>query len=131
MLAEFRDYLKSHFNADYYFIGKVEQWRDKSIGIYGGTAGARVEAVGRESSYDIATIRILLHWNKNAKETEAAARTLYETIRYITRAEMGAYIVQYVDLTDGEPNFLGTDDVGVYEYAISVRIYYRRNINVS
>ena len=130
MLATFRDYLKSINLADHYYIGKIDNSKLKTIGLYGQPGFSRIEAIGRCSSYDVAGIRILVHWNKNAKESEEAARTIFESIRYITDADItgasGAIHVNYLDLLEPEPNFIGTDDNGVYEYHISARLYYRR-----
>jgi len=127
MLAEFRDYLKTlNSKADHYSIGKIENSKEKSIGVYADSHQRRIEAVGKKSSYDTAGIRILIHWNKNLKETEAFARSLYEEIRYITDTDMGTVHVHYLDLLYEEPVFIGTDDNGVYEYVISGVFYYQR-----
>lgn len=127
MLATFRDYLKTLDLADNYYIGKIDNTKLKTIGIYSQPGMRRIEAIGKASSYDVAGIRILVHWNKNARETEEAARNIFESIRYITDADISEEIhVNYLDLIEPEPNFIGTDDNGVYEYHISARIYYRR-----
>lgn len=126
MLAEFRDYLKTLDVADNYYIGKIDNSKLKTVGIYGQGGLARVEAVGGESSYNVSRVRILIHWNKNANETEMASWNLYCNLRFITDVDMGDIHVQYLSLDESEPTFLGTDDNGVYEYHISARIYYRR-----
>lgn len=127
MLATFRDYLKTLDLADNYYIGKIDNTKLKTIGIYSQPGMRRIEAIGKASSYDVAGIRILVHWNKNARETEEAARNIFESIRYITDADISEEVhVNYLDLIEPEPNFIGTDDNGVYEYHISARIYYRR-----
>ena len=127
MLAEFRDYLRTLEVADNYYIGKIDNSKHKTVGIYGAGSGlARIEAFGKESSYDVTRIRILVHWNKNARETEVASRNLYEKLRYITDVDMGGIHIDYLSLDEAEPSFIGTDDNGVYEYHISARIYYRR-----
>ena len=127
MLATFRDYLKTLNLADNYYIGKIDNTKLKTIGIYSQPGMRRIEAIGKASSYDVAGIRILVHWNKNARETEEAARNIFESIRYITDADISEEVhVNYLDLIEPEPNFIGTDDNGVYEYHISARIYYRR-----
>ena len=110
-------------------IGKIDSTKDKSIGIYGDSSYTRIEAIGRESKYDIANIRILINWNKNLAETEAASRSLYEHLRYQTDFDINNIHIHYIDLIQGEPLFVGTDDNGIYEYVISMRIYYRRNID--
>ena len=137
MLAEFRDYLKSLNLAEGYYIGKINNAEQKVIGLYGQQNQRRIEAIGKQSSYDIAGVRILVHWNRNARESEQAARDIFESIRYITDTDMPVPLasagqdqsvihVDYLDLLEAEPTFIGTDSNGVYEYHISVRIYYRR-----
>ena len=126
MLVEFRDFLKTLGVAKEYRIGKIENAKEKTIGLYSSANLARVESIGLKSSYDIAGFRILLHWTQNMRETEAAARDLFEKLRYITNTEVGTAHVYLIDLDDGEPVFIGTDDNGVYEYHISGRIFYRR-----
>lgn len=126
MLAEFKDYLKSLDVADYYYIGKIENIKEKVIGVYSVGNMERVEAVGRASSYDVAELQILVHWNRNARESEEASRSLYESIRYIQDEQMGDIYVAFVDLEYGEPVFLGTDENNVYEYSIMLRVYFGR-----
>jgi len=127
MLAEIRDYLKTLDIANYYTIGKLENAKEQAICVYGDGYTRRVEAVGRNSSYDIMGIRILYHGTKNLKDTEQVARSLYESIRYIVNTTMGTLYVQYLDLNYSEPVFLGTDANGVYEYVISGVVYYRKS----
>ena len=126
VLTNFKNYLKTLDLADYYYVGKIDNSKQKVIGVYGSGIQGRVEAMGKNSSYDIATVRLLVHWNKNATETEDASRDIYLNLRYITDTDMGDTHVNYIDLLDAEPTFIGTDDNGVYEYHISLRIYYRR-----
>ena len=126
MLSDFRDYLKSLDVADNYYLGKMVNETEKSLGVYSQSGIRRPEAIGLVSSYNVAGFVLLLHWNKNAKESEAAARDLFEKIRYITDLDMGATHVDYLDLLEAEPSFIGTDGNGVYEFSIPGRIYYRR-----
>ena len=125
MLAEFRDYLKTLNVADHYSIGKIDNSKDKSLGVYADSTMRRVEAVGKCKSYGVFQFRILLHWNKNLNDTETQARSLFEQLRYITDTDMGTMHVQYLDLQHEEPVFVGTDSNGVYEYVIRGTIYYR------
>ena len=127
MLVEFKDFIKNFGVGDYFSIGKIDHSKDKSIGIYGNGSSNRVEAIGKESKYDDTYIRILVHWNKNLAETETAARSLFELLRYQTDIDLDNNIhIYYIDLTTGEPIFVGTDKNGIYEYVISMRIFYRR-----
>lgn len=127
MLSEFKDYLKTFNIGEHFSIGKIDSTKDKSIGVYGDVNSQRIEAIGKDSSYDKANMRILVHWNKNLKETEQAARSLYETLRYQNNFIIGTdTYIQYIDLLQGEPTFVGTDENGVYEYVITLSLIYRR-----
>lgn len=126
MLVEFKDYIKQFNIGEHFSIGKIDSSKDKSIGIYGDSYPIRIEAIGKNSSYDIANIRILVHWTKNLMETEEAARELFKNLRYKTDFYMNDIKVNYLDLSTGEPIFVGTDENGVYEYVITLRINYRR-----
>lgn len=123
MLKQFKDYLKTLSLADYYYVGKIENSKLKVLGLYSDLSN-RVEAVGKESSYEIAGFRLLIHWNRNAVETEAQASLVYESIRYISDTEMTDVYVAFIDAD--KPVFLGTDDNNVYEYVINGRIFYGR-----
>ena len=135
MIAEFRDYLKTLNVATYYYIGKIENAKEEVLGIYADNPTVRVESVGKNSSYGTYGVRLLLHWNKNARETEAQALSLFEAIRYIQDVDMttgtgqtaSTVHVKYIDWDYDAPVFLGTDANGVYEYVIDGMIYYRKD----
>ena len=75
MLAEMRDFVKTLGVGENFSIGKIDSSKDKSIGLYGDSNNRRIEAMNRLSSYDVTNMRILVHWNKNLAESEAAARS--------------------------------------------------------
>lgn len=124
ILSAFRDYIGTNETPAY--LGKIPNAQEMCLGVYGVSNGLRVEALGNESSYDIAGFRILVHGNMNARITEQTARDLFERLRYVTDTQMGDYFVNYIDLDTGEPTFIGTDENNVYEFHISGQIYYRR-----
>lgn len=126
MLSEFRDYLTTLEVADTITIGKIDHSKERALGVFGSTAGRIVESIGRHSSYSTASLRLLLHWTKNARETEEAARALYDKLIGTTHIDMGDVHIQFIDIPQAEPVFVGTDDVGVYEYVIPLTLYYRR-----
>lgn len=126
MLVEFKDFIKTFEVGEHFSIGIIDGVLDKSIGIYGQAPSYRIEAIGKESKYSMTYMRILVHWNKNLRETETAARSLFESLRYQSDFDMGDIHVNYIDLLSEEPIFVGTDENGVYEYVISLRIFYRR-----
>ena len=133
MLSEFKDYLKTLDVATYYSVGKIDNSKNESLGVYGDSSTRRIESIGLNSSYGTMRIRLLLHWNKSAVETEVAAKNLFDSIRYITDLDLtetessGAFVyIEYIDWDYDYPVFVGTDDNGVYEYVISGIVFYRR-----
>lgn len=129
-LSDFRDWLKTLDVAENYYIGRLDAKQEKSLGVYNLTRrGAPIMALGgaAQSSYDVKSVSLLLHWNRNARETEAAAHVLWNKLLRAGRpVTPGGVPIQYIQLTVPEPIAVDTDDNGVYEYVIEMNIYYRR-----
>lgn len=132
IMAWTREYLRSLLNDESVslYIGKIDNAKENAIGIYSDMPGFNVKAVGLKGSYDIAGVRLLVHGTKNAKVTEGFARTVYNALDNANNFTWGNDTAGYADifyiaLTYAEPNFIGTDENGVYEYHISATIYYK------
>lgn len=126
-LANIRDWLKSYSNAEHFYIGKLDNKHNKSLGVYSlKHSGPPVTAIGTESTYDIIYVSLLIHWNENANETEIEARRLYETLRTIKNITINSTLVYMIELLVSEPIDVGTDDKGVYERVIELKFYYER-----
>lgn len=130
-LADIRDWLKTLENkADNYYIGKLDNKKDKSIGVYQGknTIPPRISLGGREnSSYEVKTITILIHWNLNARETEEFSYKLYEELLKQNRVVISNRKINMINLTTNEPIDVGTDEKNIYERVIDLEFYYERN----
>lgn len=127
-LADVRDYIKTFKVAENYYIGKMDNKKDKSIGVYQRQSNypPRI-CIGTESSYERKPISVLLHWNKNAKETEEQAFLLYQKLtEAIVPLEIGGTTVFFIDMLNTEPVDVSTDDNGVYERVIEFDLYYRK-----
>lgn len=128
-LASIRDWLKSYSNAEHFYIGKLDSKQDKSLGVYSlKRSGAPVTAIGSDSTYNIIGVSLLIHWNTNANETEIEAKQLYETLRTIKNETINNSLVYMIELLVPEPVDVGTDDSGVYERVIELKVYYERKI---
>lgn len=126
-LAHIRDWLKTFEIAEHYYIGKLDNKQDKSLGVYTLKGnGAPVTAIGTQSTYDIIGVSLLLHWNNNANETEVTARTLYEKLRTIKNFKINDKQIYMIELLVPEPIDVGTDDKGIYERVIEMNLYYER-----
>lgn len=132
-LAEVRDWIKT-FNAanNNYYIGKIDNKQENSIGIYQRKTidGPRVAIGGRSlTSYDVKSISILIHWNKNANETEKRAQYLYNRLFEAESVVIGGTPIKMIALLQNEPVDVGTDDNNVYERVIELDLYYEREGN--
>lgn len=126
-LSDIRDFLKTVFKAEHYYIGKLDNKQDKSLGVYTLKGnGAPVTAIGTQSTYDIIGVSLLLHWSNNANETEVTARTLYEKLRTIKNFKINDKQIYMIELLVPEPIDVGTDAKGIYERVIEMNLYYER-----
>ena len=126
-LAHIRDWLKTFGIAEHYYIGKLDNKQDRSLGVYTLKGnGAPVTAIGTQSTYDIIGVSLLLHWSNNANETEVTARTLYEKLRTIKNFKINDKQIYMIELLVPEPIDVGTDDKGIYERVIEMNLYYEK-----
>lgn len=128
-LADIREYLAGLDLADQVYIGKLNNKKDCSIGVYHRKgSGPPVTALGgmENSSYDIRRISLLIHWNKDARASERAAYGLYEKLQNVSSLDIGDTHVNFLILQVPEPVDVGTDDNGIYEYVIWLDFIYQR-----
>lgn len=131
-LAEVRDWIKTFNAANNYYIGKIDNKQENSIGIYQRKTidGPRVAIGGRSlTSYDVKSISILIHWNKNANETEKRAQYLYNRLFEAESVVIGGTPIKMIALLQNEPVDVGTDDNNVYDRVIELDLYYEREGN--
>ena len=126
-LANIRDFIKTFGFAENYYIGKLDNKKDKSFGVYSLKRNdSPVTAIGGDSTYDIIGVSILIHWNNNANKTEITARQLYEKLRTVKEIKINNTQIYMIQLLSPEPVDVGTDDKGIYERVIELKIYYER-----
>ena len=128
-LAEVRDWIKTFNAANNYYIGKIDNKQENSIGIYQRKTidGPRVAIGGRTlASYDVKSISILIHWNKNANETEKRAQYLYNRLFEAESVVIGGTPIKMIALLQNESVDVGTDDNNVYERVIELDLSYER-----
>lgn len=130
-LYDIRQYISSLGIAadDNVYIGKLDSKKQKSIGVYSrGTSGPANIAIGglECTTYDTKPVSLLVHWNKSKDETEKTAFELFEKLRSVTSLTIGDIPINYLRLMVPEPQDVGTDDDGVYEYVIWLDFIYQR-----
>lgn len=128
-LAKIRDWLKGFNIGDNFYIGKLDNKKEKSIGVYlRDRSDHPVTTIGGLpcGTYDITSVKLLIHWNHNSDESEQAARSLFAALRSQTQFTIDNTLIHYLELLCPEPIEVGTDDNGVYEWVIEFSIYYER-----
>lgn len=134
MLAidDIRKYISSLGIAtdDNVYIGKMDGKKRKSIGVYSRPASGmpNVALGGLDcTTYDTKSISLLVHWDKDKVAAEAAAYELFEKLRNVTSLTIGGTHINYLRLMVPEPQDVGTDADGVYEYVIWLDFVYKRD----
>ena len=131
-LSEVRDWIATLGAAapENVYSGKMPDKQQKCIGVYNRTgSGYPVTALGgyNASSYDIKRISLLLHWTVRQREAEKAALQVFEALQ----KQQDPFIiygkrVMEVRLEVPEPQPVGTDDTGIFEYIIWFDLIYER-----
>lgn len=131
-LKDIRQYISSLNIAvdDNVYMGKLDNKKQKSIGVYSRpTSGPANIAIGglECTTYDTKPVSLLIHWSKSKDETERTAYNLFEKLRNVTSLTIGDTHINYLRLMVPEPQDVGSDDAGVYEYIIWLDFIYERN----
>ena len=111
------------------YIGKLDNKQQKSIGVYGrsGSGSPGIALGGLEcTTYDTKRLSLLVHWTTRKAESEVAAYELFEKLRNVSGLDIGDTHINYLSLMVPEPQDVGTDEGGVYEYVIWLDLIYER-----
>ena len=121
--------LDSCIIADHFYIGKLDNKKDKSIGVYqlerSSPPGIAIGGISNTKTME-KSVSILIHWNTNAKETELKALELYYKLLNLRNFEINEYKVNFIRLLVPEPIDVGTDSKNVYERVIQATFYYEK-----
>ena len=113
--------------ADHIYIGKLDNKKEKSIGIYqlqiSNPPNIAIGGLGNTKVFE-KPVSILIHWNKNAKETEIKALELYYKLLNSRNFIIKDNKVNYIRLL--EPVDVGTDSSNIYERVIRAIFYYEK-----
>ena len=115
--------------ADHIYIGKLDNKKEKSIGIYqlqiSNPPNIAIGGLGNTKVFE-KPVSILIHWNKNAKETEIKALELYYKLLNSRNFIIKDNKVNYIRLLESEPVDVGTDSSNIYERVIRAIFYYEK-----
>ncbi len=128
-LADIRDWIKSlnYTASENCYIGKLDNKKDKSIGVYqlktSNEANIAIGGIDNTKTFE-KSVSILIHWNKNAKETEQKSQEIYNKLLTSKDFIINDIKVNYIRLLIPEPVDVGTDDKNIYERVIQAIFYY-------
>ena len=128
MLSDARDYVESLQIADHVYMSKMEDKKEKSIGVYHSKHQREYKtAIGGPElqSYGRKYITLLVHWNKSPRETEEASEQLFQALIKTREATINQTRIKFIQplypLQD-----VGTDQSGVYEMVIEAAVIYEK-----
>ncbi|MDE7210275.1 MAG: hypothetical protein K2O03_02370 [Lachnospiraceae bacterium] len=111
------------------YIGKLDNKQQKAIGVYGReVSGFPITALGGTgySTYNVRHISLLVHWTKRQEESEEVAYYLFRLLQGQQGFTAGKTRVLSIQLQMPEPQPIGTDETGVYEFVIWLDFIYER-----
>ncbi len=128
-LASIRDWLSSLGAIDAtWTIGRIEESRERRAGVYQrqdyGPATVALGG-GEPTKTHVKHVSVLIHWNKNHRETEEAAQALYDALKLNPPAPMG---IKYVNLLMPEPADVGSSDNGIFERVVWFDLHYEEEV---
>ena len=115
--------------ADYFYIGKLDNKKDKSIGVYQleRSSNPTIAIGGLNTTKTMEkSVSILIHWNANAKETEQKSLEVYNKFLESRNFVINNIKVNYIRLLVPEPVDVGTDSKNIYERVIQATFYYEK-----
>ena len=130
MLSDVRDWLSGLGVPEgaSWSMGRFEGSQERRCCVYQRPdySGQQVALGGPEATKALEKhASVLVHWNKNARQSEEAAQALYGAIAAAGRAvPIGEDTASYIELELPEPVDLGSDDHGIFEHTIWLTIHY-------
>lgn len=126
MLSDVRDYVDSLGLSKHVYMGKLDAKQEESIGVYNSKhSHAYKTAIGgpQMESYGTKYVTFLVHWNKSPRDTEKAAKELFEVLIATREVTANDAVIKFIqplyELQD-----VGTDDAGIYEMVIEAAVVY-------
>ena len=125
-LKDIKEWLKPQIKEATFYIGKIDNSKEKVIGLYNRASSNNKIAVGGLENTSTANKRIclLVHWNQNCDTSEKIAKSIYNLF-YGKRATIAG--CRCFNNRPSPPVPTGTDDNNVYEFTIDIEIIYERN----
>ncbi len=127
-LADIRDYIAGLgiVKNEHCYMGKLDTKHEESIGCYHlRRSGTPHTALGGESNrtFDVLPVSFLIHWNRNAAQTDQKANELYRIIQDLKNVTVNNKQIKFCIMQVPYPQDVGTDETGIFEMVIEAEFY--------
>ena len=130
-ISNIRDWFKTidpSFSLDGYIVGRLNNSiREKLIAFKRGVSTPQKKAIGGMSntSYSSIACNTIIHWTKDAKDTDIKANDVYELLLNMENyPTIGSHKVVSFNIRNFDE--IGIDENNIHEYALDFEIVYQR-----
>jgi|AKYZ01.1.fsa_nt_gi hypothetical protein len=127
LLKDIKDHMKKSIDCPVWSISERNSKADKSITVYDAQTPIPTINIGglKNTWIDFKTISILIHWGNNPTEAELKANEVFDFF-YGKQHYIAGHRIIDINFRQGKPNFIGTDNKGVFEYVVDLTINYMK-----
>lgn len=121
-IQEFTEYLKTicHFNK--YYVNTIDEKQQFVLGVYNSKNKSN-KMTRFKALHKVKDFSLLVHVCRNSLDSVLKAQELYDALYNVNRVpSLG---IDYIQLLYDEPVYIGQTSMGIFEYVIDVRIYYK------
>lgn len=127
-LSDIRDYVAKLgiVKNEHCYMGKMDTKHEESIGCYHlrRSGAPRIPLGGKENAtFDVLPVSFLIHWNKNAAQTDQTANELYRILQDLKNVTVNNKQIKFCIMQVPYPQDVGTDEAGVFEMVIEAEFY--------
>ena len=127
-LSDIRDYVAKLgiVKNEHCYMGKLNTKYEESIGCYHlrRRGAPRIPLGGKENAaFDVLPVSFLIHWNKNAAQTDQKANELYRILQDLKNVTVNNKQIKFCIMQVPYPQDVGTDETGIVEMVIEAEFY--------
>lgn len=127
-LSDIRDYVAKLgiVKNEHCYMGKLNTKYEESIGCYHHRrrGAPRIPLGGKENAaFDVLPVSFLIHWNKNAAQTDQKANELYRILQDLKNVTVNNKQIKFCIMQVPYPQDVGTDETGIFEMVIEAEFY--------
>lgn len=132
-LSDIRDYVAKLgiVKNERCYMGKMDTKHEESIGCYHlRRSGAPHIPLGGEenATFDVLPVSFLVHWNKNAAQTDQIANELYRILQDLRDVTVNNKQIKFCIMQVPHPQDVGTDESGIFEMVIEAEFYCSKEV---